>query len=37
MTHNRISFLDLLQEAEKHGLHIEPAIIPEAVLVQIGL
>jgi len=37
LTHNRIPFLDLLQETEKHRLRIESTIVAETVLVQVGL
>jgi hypothetical protein len=35
--HNHIALLDLMQKASKHGLYIEAPIVPEAVLVQVGL
>ena len=37
LAHNGISLFDLLQEAEKHRLRIEPPIVPEAVLIEVGL
>jgi len=37
MTHNHIALFDLMQEASKHGLHIEAPIVSETVLVQVGL
>src|SRR5438876_10121335 len=35
--HNGIALLTLLQKASEHGLGIEAPIVPEAVLVQVGL
>ena len=31
--HNNVLLLDLLQEAKKHRLHVEPVVIAEAVLI----
>jgi hypothetical protein len=35
--HNDIALFNLMQKASEHGLHVEAPIVPEAVLVQIGL
>jgi hypothetical protein len=37
LLNDRITLFDLLQEAKKHRLCIEPAIVPEAVLIEVGL
>jgi len=37
LTHNRIPFFNLLQDAKKHWLYVETAIVPEAVFVEVGL
>jgi hypothetical protein len=37
LTHNRIPLFNLLQDAQKHRLHVETTVVPEAVFVQVGL
>jgi hypothetical protein len=37
LAHSYVALLDLMQKTGEHWLHVEAAILPKTVLVQVGL